>query len=72
MAVSVETAKREICGALIDVFKLRAAPFLEKVQNCKTMWELREVIFVIIDDASSAEPEKANTLVAAWRSLDEI
>ncbi len=71
MAVSVETAKREISAALIDAFKLRAAPLLEKVQSCKTLWELREVIFVIIDDASVAEPEKSSALLAAWRSLDE-
>lgn len=71
MAVSVETAKREMSSALIDIFKLRSAPYIPKVERCKTMVELRQVIFVILDDMHHADPERAKKLMAAWESLDD-
>ncbi len=71
MAVSVETAKREMSAALIDAFKLRAEPFLIKVESCRTMLELRQVIFVIIDNASASEPQKTKILLSAWQSLEQ-
>ncbi len=70
MAISVETAKREMSAALIDIFKLRAAPHLPRVEACRTMLDLRQVIFVIIDDAGVREPEKAKMLLSEWQLLD--
>ncbi len=70
MAISVEAAKRELSGALIDIFKFKAAQLLPKVESCKTLLELREVIFVILDDMRAAEPEKAKRLLVAWESLN--
>ncbi len=70
MAVSLETAKREMSAALIELFKLRAAAFLPKVERCTSMLELRQVVFVIIDDASAAGPERSKSLLAAWQALD--
>jgi len=71
MAVSVEAAKRELSGALIDIFKFKAAPLLVKVESCKTMLELRQVIFVVMDDTRIGDPDKAIMLLAAWESLGE-
>lgn len=72
MAVSIETAKREMSGALIDIFKLRSAPLIAKVERCATHLELRQLIFAILGDARAAEPEKAKQLLKAWESLDEV
>lgn len=71
MAVSVETAKREMSGALIDIFKFKAASFLPQVEKCKTILELRQIIFVILDDARVNDPAKAKKLLTAWEALDE-
>ena len=71
MAVSVETARREMSGALIDIFKLRSAQFLPKVESCKTLLELRQVIFIILADARVADPDKAKKLLTAWTALEE-
>ena len=71
MAVSVETAKREMSGALIEAFKLRAAPHIAKVEGCNCMAELRIAIFAVIDSLRYKEPDKAKLLMVAWSALDE-
>jgi hypothetical protein len=72
MAVSIETAKREISGELIEIFKLRSAPFISTLEACKTMFELRQVVFTIIGGARRInDAEKANQLLTAWHSLGE-
>ncbi len=71
MAVSVETAKREMSGAMIDTFRLKATPFLAKVERCATMQELRYTVFDIINNLRGDEPEKAKMLMSAWAALDE-
>lgn len=72
MAVSFETAKREMSGELIEIFRLRSAPHIAKLEACKTMLDLRQAIFTIIGDARRInEPEKANKLLTAWHSLGE-
>ncbi len=72
MAVSIETARREMCGALIDILKLRAAPFLEEVQRAQTLLELRQLIFLIMDDVRPASPDNARKLLEAWDALDDL
>ncbi len=71
MALSVETAKREMSGALIDIFKLRAAPLLARVEACTSLPELRHLIFSILEDTRSAEPDRARQLRLAWEALGE-
>lgn len=71
MAVSVEAAKRELSGAVIDIFKLRAAALVGAVEGCKTMMELRQFIFLTMDDVRTSDPEKAARLLAAWGALNE-
>lgn len=71
MGLSVETAKREMSDALIDVFKLRAATFLARVERCATLQELRHVIFSILDEINGHEPEKTRALREAWDALGE-
>jgi hypothetical protein len=70
MAVSLETAKREMAGALIDIFKLRAAPHVTKVENCTTMVELRQAVFTIADVARNNDPDKAKQLISEWAALE--
>ncbi len=71
MAASVETAKREMSDALIEIFKLRSAPLLPKVEGCTTLQELRQVIFSILEDCRADHPEKTRLLRAAWDQLGD-
>ncbi len=71
MALSIETAKREMADALIEIFKLRSGHLLPKVESCTCLQELRLVIFKISDDHRATEPEKIRQLMHAWEALNE-
>jgi len=72
MPVSVEAARREMSAALIDLFKLRSALFLEKVEKCATSLELRQAVFMIIEETRATDPEKSRQLLRAWDILDHL
>ena len=58
-------------GALIEAFKLRAAPHIAKVESCCSLPELRHAVFTVIDGIRYKEPEKAKILLVAWNALGE-